>query len=38
MHACIILAGGFSKRFGRDKGLVKLKGKPLVTYVLEKVA
>ncbi len=38
MHACIILAGGFSKRFGRDKGLVRLKGKPLVTYVLEKVA
>ncbi len=38
MHACIILAGGFSKRFGRDKGLVKLKGKPLVMYLLEKVA
>ncbi len=36
--SAIILAGGFSKRFGRDKGLVKLKGKPLVTYVLEKVA
>lgn len=38
MYACIILAGGFSKRFGRDKGLVKLKGKSLVTYLLEKVA
>ena len=36
--SAIILAGGFSKRFGRDKGLVKLKGKPLVTYLLEKVA
>ncbi len=36
--AAIILAGGFSKRFGRDKGLVKLKGKPLVMYLLEKVA
>jgi len=34
----IILAGGFSKRFGRDKGLVKLKGKSLVVYLLEKVA
>ncbi len=37
-NSAVILAGGFSKRFGRDKGLVKLKGKPLVTYVLEKVA
>lgn len=36
--SAIILAGGFSKRFGRDKGLVKLKGKPLVMYLLEKVA
>jgi len=34
----IILAGGFSKRFGRDKGLVKLEGKPLVMYLLERVA
>ncbi|MFB0514949.1 MAG: molybdenum cofactor guanylyltransferase, partial [Candidatus Bathyarchaeia archaeon] len=36
--SAIILAGGFSKRFGRDKGLVKLRGKPLVMYLLEKVA
>lgn len=36
--SAIILAGGFSKRFGRDKGLVKLKGKSLVMYLLEKVA
>jgi len=35
--SAIILAGGFSKRFGEDKGLVKLKGKPLVMYPLEKV-
>ena len=36
--SAIILSGGFSKRFGRDKGLVKLKGKPVVMYLLEKVA
>jgi molybdopterin-guanine dinucleotide biosynthesis protein A len=35
--AAIILAGGFSKRFGQDKGLVKLAGKPLVLHVLERV-
>lgn len=37
-NSAIILAGGPSKRFGKDKGLVKLKGKALVTYLLEKVA
>ncbi|MDH5783059.1 MAG: molybdenum cofactor guanylyltransferase, partial [Candidatus Bathyarchaeota archaeon] len=36
--SAIILSGGFSKRFGRDKGLVKLKDRPLVMYLLEKVA
>jgi len=36
--SAIILAGGFSKRFGRDKGLVELRGKPLFMYLLEKVA
>ncbi|MEM2888019.1 MAG: molybdenum cofactor guanylyltransferase [Candidatus Bathyarchaeia archaeon] len=35
--AAIILAGGLSKRFGQDKGLVKLAKKPLVLHVLEKV-
>jgi len=35
-RAAIILSGGFSKRFGQDKGLVKLAGKPLVLHVLEK--
>ncbi|MBS7615236.1 molybdenum cofactor guanylyltransferase [Candidatus Bathyarchaeota archaeon] len=34
--AAIILAGGFSKRFGQDKGLVKLASKPLVLHVLER--
>lgn len=36
--SAIILAGGFSKRFGRDKGLVELKGKPLIMYLVEEVA
>jgi molybdopterin-guanine dinucleotide biosynthesis protein A len=36
-RAAIILAGGFSKRFGQDKGLVKLAGKPLVLHVLERI-
>jgi len=36
-RAAVILAGGFSKRFGQDKGLVKLAGKPLVLHVLERV-
>ncbi|MCW4020529.1 MAG: molybdenum cofactor guanylyltransferase [Candidatus Bathyarchaeota archaeon] len=33
--AAVILAGGFSKRFGQDKGLVRLAGKPLVSHVFE---
>ena len=36
--SAIILAGGFSKRFGRDKGLVELGGKPLIFHVLDRVA
>jgi molybdopterin-guanine dinucleotide biosynthesis protein A len=32
--SAIILAGGFSSRFGQDKGLVRLADKPLVTHVL----
>jgi len=36
--SAIILAGGFSKRFGRDKGLIELNGKPLILHVLDKVA
>lgn len=34
----MILAGGFSKRFGRDKGLVELAGKSLVLHVLDKMS
>ena len=33
----IILAGGFSSRLGRDKGLVSLVDKPLVRHVLDRV-
>jgi molybdopterin-guanine dinucleotide biosynthesis protein A len=35
--SAIILAGGKSVRFGRDKGLLLLKGKPLINYVLDAV-
>jgi molybdopterin-guanine dinucleotide biosynthesis protein A len=31
----IVLAGGFSTRLGQDKGLLMLKGKPLVEHVLD---
>jgi molybdopterin-guanine dinucleotide biosynthesis protein A len=34
----VVLAGGFSKRFGRDKGLVELAGKSLVLHVLDKIS
>jgi len=36
--AVIILAGGFSKRFGQDKCLVDLVGKPLVLHVIDRVS
>jgi len=36
--SAIILAGGFSTRFGQDKGLVELAGKPLVLHVLDRVS
>lgn len=32
--SAIILAGGFSSRFGQDKGLLLLAGKPLIKHVL----
>lgn len=35
--SAVVLAGGFSKRFGRDKGLVELAGKPLVLHVLDRM-
>lgn len=36
--SAIVLAGGLSKRFGRDKGLVELAGRPLILHVMEKVS
>jgi molybdopterin-guanine dinucleotide biosynthesis protein A len=35
--SAIILAGGFSKRLGQDKGLINLAGKPLLTHVLDRI-
>jgi len=37
-RAVIVLAGGFSKRFGLDKCLIELAGKPLILHVLDRVA
>ena len=36
-RSAIILAGGFSKRFGQDKGLLQLSNKPLISHVLDVV-
>jgi molybdopterin-guanine dinucleotide biosynthesis protein A len=36
--SAVILAGGFSRRFGSDKGLVLLVDKPLVRHVIDKVS
>jgi len=36
--SAVILAGGFSRRFGKDKGLIVLAGKPLVLHVIDRVS
>jgi molybdopterin-guanine dinucleotide biosynthesis protein A len=36
-RSAIILAGGFSRRFGQDKGLLYLANKPLIKYVIEAI-
>jgi molybdopterin-guanine dinucleotide biosynthesis protein A len=36
--SAIILSGGLSKRFGEDKCLVSLLGKPLIMHVYEKIS
>jgi molybdopterin-guanine dinucleotide biosynthesis protein A len=33
----VILAGGFSKRFGEEKGLIELADKPLILHVLDRI-
>jgi molybdopterin-guanine dinucleotide biosynthesis protein A len=37
-RSAIILAGGLSERFGQDKGLVHLAGKPLVQHVFRRAS
>ncbi len=37
-RSAVILAGGFSRRFGSDKGLVVLADKPLVLHVIDRVS
>lgn len=36
-RSAIIMSGGQSKRFGRNKGLVELLGKPLIRYVVDRI-
>jgi molybdopterin-guanine dinucleotide biosynthesis protein A len=36
-RSVVILAGGYSKRFGRPKAFVELMGKPLILHVYDKV-
>ena len=37
-NSAVILAGGFSKRFGQDKALIELAGKPLIIHVLDRAS
>lgn len=37
-RTAIILAGGFSSRFGQDKGLLQLAAKPLIKHVLDAIS
>jgi molybdopterin-guanine dinucleotide biosynthesis protein A len=37
MRSGIILSGGKSSRIGQDKGLVKLQGRPLVSWVIDQL-
>lgn len=37
-NSAVILAGGLSKRFGRDKGLIELAYKPLILHVLDRAS
>lgn len=35
--SALVLAGGFSTRFGQEKGLIDLAGKPLILHVIDRV-
>jgi len=37
LRAIIVLAGGRSSRFGREKALVEFGGKPLIAHIIEKL-
>ena len=37
-RSAIILAGGFSSRFGQDKGILELANKPLIKHVIDAVS
>jgi molybdopterin-guanine dinucleotide biosynthesis protein A len=37
-HSAIVLAGGFSTRFGKNKALLQLGTKPLILHVLDRVS
>lgn len=37
-NSAVILAGGFSRRFGQEKGLIDLAGKPLVLHVVDRIS
>src|SRR4030042_3772430 len=36
-RSAIVLAGGFSSRFGQDKGVMELANKPLIKHVVDAV-
>jgi molybdopterin-guanine dinucleotide biosynthesis protein A len=36
-RSAIVLAGGFSSRFGQDKGILEIAGKPLIKHVIDAV-
>jgi molybdopterin-guanine dinucleotide biosynthesis protein A len=36
-RSAVVLAGGFSSRFGQDKGVLELVGKPLIRHVVDAV-
>jgi molybdopterin-guanine dinucleotide biosynthesis protein A len=37
-RSAIVIAGGFSSRFGQDKGVLKIANKPLIRYVVDAVS